>query len=378
MENGLHIVAFDIPYPPNYGGVIDVFYKIKWLSESGIKITLHCFEYHRRQAPELETYCERVYYYKRRSGFGVHLSFLPYIVLSRKNNDLLSNLLTDQHPILFEGLHACYYLNDPRLASRFKIYRESNIEHEYYFHLFKAQQNPIKAFYFLIESIRLYFYQNRLKAADLMLAVSQKDTSYLQKRFPSKKVMFLPSFHANDQVRSLLGKGSYVLYHGNLAVKENEKAAIFLLKHVFNDLPLPFVIAGMHPSSRLRNWVARFDHVTLYDTPTEMEMLQLLRDAHVHALVTFQATGLKLKLLNVLYAGRFCVCNQKMVSGTNLEPLCRLVDAPTQWKAAIQQLMISAFTTNDVAKRKELLDSAYGNQANVQKLIHWIFPSNRI
>ena len=29
----IHIITFDIPYPANYGGVIDVFYKIKALKE---------------------------------------------------------------------------------------------------------------------------------------------------------------------------------------------------------------------------------------------------------------------------------------------------------------------------------------------------------
>ena len=30
-DKEVHIVSFDVPYPPNYGGVIDVFYKIKTL-----------------------------------------------------------------------------------------------------------------------------------------------------------------------------------------------------------------------------------------------------------------------------------------------------------------------------------------------------------
>ena len=36
MDQHLHIISFDIPWPPNYGGVIDVFYKIKTLSEAGV------------------------------------------------------------------------------------------------------------------------------------------------------------------------------------------------------------------------------------------------------------------------------------------------------------------------------------------------------
>ena len=34
----IHIVSFDIPYPPNYGGIIDVFYKIKTLFELGYEM----------------------------------------------------------------------------------------------------------------------------------------------------------------------------------------------------------------------------------------------------------------------------------------------------------------------------------------------------
>ena len=32
MEKHLHIVAFNVPLPANYGGVIDVFYRLKALS----------------------------------------------------------------------------------------------------------------------------------------------------------------------------------------------------------------------------------------------------------------------------------------------------------------------------------------------------------
>ena len=40
----LHVVAFDVPYPANYGGVIDIFYKVQALSEAGVKVHLHCYQ----------------------------------------------------------------------------------------------------------------------------------------------------------------------------------------------------------------------------------------------------------------------------------------------------------------------------------------------
>ena len=51
-DKHLHIVSFDIPYPPNYGGVIDVYYKLKALHRKGVKIILHCFEYPGRARSE--------------------------------------------------------------------------------------------------------------------------------------------------------------------------------------------------------------------------------------------------------------------------------------------------------------------------------------
>ena len=68
MEQYLNIIAFNIPWPANYGGIIDVYYKIKALKANGVKIILHCFEYERPHAPILETLCEKVYYYKRNTG----------------------------------------------------------------------------------------------------------------------------------------------------------------------------------------------------------------------------------------------------------------------------------------------------------------------
>ncbi len=65
----------------------------------------------------------------------------------------MNNLLKDKYPVLFEGMHSCYYLGDPRLRNRKLIYRESNIEHEYYINLFAAEHRLVKKAYFLVESM---------------------------------------------------------------------------------------------------------------------------------------------------------------------------------------------------------------------------------
>ncbi len=373
-ENHLHIISFDIPYPPNYGGVIDVFYKIKMLHQRGIKIILHCFEYPgRKRKDELNDYCEKVFYYPRLLGFRSALSLKPYIVASRRSEELIKNLTEDNDPILFEGLHSCYYIDDKRLKGRVKVYRESNIEHLYYFSLFKADKNWLKKMYFLSASAKLFLYQKVLKHASLMLVVSRRDTDYLKRRFPKNNIVYLPSFHANNEVESLIGKGTYALYNGNIEVPENAYAVSYLIKEVFNDLNIPLVIAGMNPPKRIRQLAVGKPNIRLIANPDDDEMFDAIRNAHVNILVTFQATGLKLKLLNTLYKGRFCLVNTKMLNGTGLDKLCEIANSAEEYKEKLKLLFEQDFDETDIALRKQILNRDYSNEVNTDNLIQLVF-----
>ena len=97
MEKHINIIALNIPFPANYGGVIDIYYKLYALSRCGFKIHLHCFEYGRQHAVELNNLCEEVIYYKREKGLSSHFSLLPYNVYSRRDKQLLRNLCSNSY-----------------------------------------------------------------------------------------------------------------------------------------------------------------------------------------------------------------------------------------------------------------------------------------
>ena len=127
-DRHLHIVCLDVPYPVDYGGVFDLFHKIRALHEAGIRVHLHCFEYGRGRQPMLNKYCEEVHYYCRHEGHKGFSHRLPYIVCSRSNGQLLDRLLEDDYPILLEGVHCTYLLNDERFEGRKIILRLHNVE----------------------------------------------------------------------------------------------------------------------------------------------------------------------------------------------------------------------------------------------------------
>lgn len=373
MDKHLHIVSFAIPYPPNYGGVIDVYYLVKSMHENGIKVHLHCFQYNRGPAKKLEEICYKVSYYKRHSLKRYLFNKLPFIVISRKSDELLNNLIKDDYPILFDGIHCCYYLDDKRLKNKLKIVRTFNIEHIYYLHLAKVEINLFKKYFFYSEAYKLAAYDKVLKNANHILAISRNDYDYLKSKFKNK-VELVPAFHPYVEVMSKGGKGEYALYHGNLSVGENNKAALYLINEVFNNLNVPLIIAGMQPSTILIKTISNHKNIRLVVNPSEEEMIEFQQNAHVNILPTFQQTGIKLKLLSSLYQGRFCIVNSPMVINTGLEDLCIIADSAADMKNEITKLFERPFEEAEIKKRQILLSNVYSNSINVQNVIKLIFP----
>ena len=368
MIESINIVAFDVPFPANYGGIIDVFHKVRTFHKLGVKVHLHCFEYGRGEQPELENYCESVTYYKRKSTWHLALSRIPYIVISRKSNELEKNLKSNNFPILFEGLHTCYLLKNNKLKKRVTIYRESNIEHRYYSHLAKSERNFIKKIYLNLEARKLKRFEKEIRNASMSFIVSETDFHYLEMKYPQNKNYFIPSFHENEEVNIPEEKGKFVLYHGNLSVSENYEAAIHLIRTVFATIEVPFIIAGLNPPEFLISEVKKHDHITLIANASEQKMNELMENAHIHFLYTNQATGLKLKLLNILYHGRHCLVNSKMVEGTSLSPVCVVEDSVDKQMILVKQLMEIPVERSEIEKRAKVLKENYSNEVNAHRM----------
>jgi Tat protein secretion system quality control protein TatD with DNase activity len=367
LEKHLHIISFDVPYPANYGGVIDVYYKMKALQSEGIKIHLHCFEYGRAEARTLESICEKVYYYKRAMSKQFLFNSIPFVVITRSSEKLMENLLRDDHPILFEGLHCCYHLNDDRLKDRIKIVRTHNIEHDYYRNLEKVERSFFKRTYFKMEAKKLESFEKVLTKANHIAAISVGDTNELAQRY--KNVHHITAFHPNEEVKIKEGNGDFCLYHGNLEVGENNEAALYLVNEVFSKLRMPLIIAGRKPSTELINAVSEHRNIQIKANINTNEIDDLIKDAQINVLPTFQATGIKLKLLAALFNGRHCVVNSPMVVNTGLEELCSIKDSSAEMAEEIKRLFEQPFDMEEKKRREDVLLESFSNVKNVKKLI---------
>lgn len=355
MAQEMHLVAFNVPWPADYGGIIDIYYRLKALHDTGIGVHLHCFTYGRPAAPQLESLCASVSYYQRNLSPLLHLSRRPFIVSSRDNADLRQRLLGDRLPVLLEGVHCCALLEDKALTdSHYMIVRAHNVEADYYAMLSQAEHGLMRKVYLALDAAKLRRYEPVMAKADAVLAVSDTDRTTFE-GFGCRNVQVMHSGHPYSSVVSSIGRGDYALYHGNLSVPENEVAAIGLIENVFAHLHHRLVVAGHAPSARLLAAASRHDNVSVVPSPDDDTMARLISEAHLNILVTGQPTGLKLKLLYSLFAGRHCIVNSNMVAGTDLGRLCTVADSAIALRQAVEKVMDTDFSPEHLDSRRRQL-----------------------
>ena len=367
----LHIVLFDVPYPANYGGIIDVFYKLKSLHQLGVKIICHCFYYngHNEPTKELNKYCHSVIYYKRKTQLSKLLfSKLPYIISSRSTTKLLSNLKKDDHPILFEGIHSCYFLNHPDLKNRKKIVRTHNIEHDYYEGLAKIEPGFFKQLYLNREAKKLKQFESKLKLADYLLSISKMDVNHFSEY---SKTIHIPPFF-NQKLRTLNSQVAdtpkFCLFQGNLSVSENIDAVNFILNEIAPKCDYLIKIAGKNPTQHLKDKIQNSSNVLLIENPSEEDMENELQTAHVNLLFTFQQTGVKLKLINALQQGKHVIINSLMNDSELFNNLCTIQDSPKEIIISINKLMVIPFT-QDLTDNRAIIFKTYFDNTRNAKLI---------
>jgi hypothetical protein len=197
--------------------------------------------------------------------------------------------------------------------------------------------------------------------------LSELDMQVMKNQYGFQQLSFIPCFLPWQEVGSPLGKGEFCLYHGNLSVPENNAAAGWLIEEVFSKLTIPLVIAGKGISKTLMQKGHRFPHITFIDNPTIAAIDDLVRNAQVNVLPSLNNTGVKLKLLNALLNGRFCITNSNGVNGSRIETGVIVKDKADDWIEAVQDGMSQAFTQHDKTDRQQVL-ALYNNRKNAEKL----------
>ncbi len=370
MNPHLHIIALDNPWPPDYGGAIDMYYKIRALAAEGVKINLHLFAYGRNDTGDLADRVQALHIYPRRRSPMALFSSLPFIVRTRINAKLVNNILENPAPVLFEGIHTTGILQQLKDLPAFL--RVHNVERDYYDYLAHNETNFFRQRYFGRESRKLAEYEpqiwGQVKAS---FTLHPNDT----KRIAAYgRAVEVPVFHPFERVEIDTEKTEkFVLFHGNLSVIENQKAVFFLWKKVVRPLGIRMVVAGKNPSEALKDLARQNPHLGLVADPTSGQMLRLVHQAHVHLIYSDNPSGMKLKLLYALFRGKQILVSRALVENTPLAAITRAAENTAEdWRAKLRELWHSEpDVESELRLRNQVLGEHYDNRRNARKIMDY-------
>jgi glycosyltransferase involved in cell wall biosynthesis len=367
MQNPrLHIISFDNPHPPVYGGTIDVFYKIRALHKLGYEIYLHCYVDRKSEADEaLRRHVKKVYFYRRNKKNALKLfSIFPFAVVSRFKKKLVANLKRNEAPILFEGLQTTYLLKHHDFADRKLLLRLHNLEANYFLGQSRSETNPAKKFAYFSEYLKYKLYQKHIAKFNSVLTLSVFEHEYVAKRFGN--AVYVPVFHGNKNVAALYGIGKYAFYHGDLRLADNRRAVKFLVK-VFDRIPgYQLLVASGCNASFVEDLIAQSPNISYVAIESQEHLTRLLHDAHINVMLSFQESGTKLKLVNALYRSRHCIINANMVDDPALRELCTMAETEVEFVNAVKELIDKPYS--DAERRQDVLDSVLDDIENAKKI----------
>lgn len=365
----VHIVAFAVPYPPHYGGAIDVWNRVKALHAEGLNISLHCFMYgpfHPHDA--IQEVVSEVNYYPRITWQAMLAPGLPYIVSSRRNQLLLNKLKEDNAPILFEGIHTTGYCDE--LKGRKHLLRSHNIEHRYYNELAKDSQR-FRYLFFQRESLALHRYEcNIATHFDTVFTISPLDHQWYESR-EARSVM-LPVFHGFTKVDVKEGRGEYILYQGDLSIESNQQAILEIIRILSKANEYKLVVAGRPGDANFEEKLTKYPKLQREADVSESRMTELVRDAHVIIVHSRHAAGMKVKLFPSLYYGRHVVANEASLTHTPIDAALHVYRNAEELTRLLKDIFTQSFTKEDHAARERIVALLPDDGAKAKEIIRYL------
>ncbi|WNM18747.1 hypothetical protein [Flavobacterium capsici] len=375
MSNKIvHIVSFDNPFPPFYGGIIEVYYKLKPIHELGVSIYFHCFvDTIPNKFDELKDVTSKVFFYKKNKNPFLFFSYIPFSVFTRNNRELVQNIESADAPILFEGLKTTYLVKKGFFKNKIKILRLHNIEQLYFKGISKSETNFIKKILFSFEALKFKKYENVINEFQKIITLSKNEETYIINNFIKPKTNYIPVFHGNKIVKTHNGFGKYAVYHGDLRMSDNKKAVIQLID-IFKKINYNLVIAASENENFVQKRIKNYNNISFVKINDFEHLQDILVDAHINIMISFQQSGTKLKLLNSLYNSRFCLINENISDDSKLTDLCEFVSSSDDIISKVESLINIPFS--DFEKRKMLLESYMNDDVNAKLLINTIFEND--
>lgn len=367
MDSHIHIVYLKTSNTTVSANQPDLLFMIKALHQIGQKIHLHCFYPQRVQLSLVESDCEEVIGYCQENREAPSIFFREQKMDVSEKKRLLRNLKNDEHPIICHGFQASQLVfEDTILKERKVLFRFLRNEPNYLQNLAKVTPWGLRKLYYLIAAFRA-------KRTFQKILTHRAIASSLENQINADNIIKVAEFKGQSETFFKNGMGSFCLYYADLSKRENEFAAQWLLEHVFNELELPFVIAGKNPSEELEQAAHVRMHTCLVSNPGEMELKELIKKAQIVLLPSFIDQQNYLDVLESLLLGRHVLVNGKAVAGNPFQSLLDVAESPDDFKQRAEQLFKIEFLEEQKNLRLKEIEKFDSDESNANKMISLLY-----
>lgn len=374
------IVAHDFPYPPNHGGKVDMWNRIKALAKNGVKIFLITWSDRKISGDEKKELLKYVIDFialPRSTSPLVMLhpnfpSFVAARLIKGSSYKKIVSRLQIFHPniVLLDGIAGTPCARN--LANFFKIplaYRSHNVEYEYARELYKAEKNWLYKLARFLNINKTLLLERQIRCcSDLTFDISEPDNNYWIGEKSMKEAIVIPplmEFDMNHYIdNKFLQCDIDVLFVGNLFTPNNIYGLQWFLEKVSVKLEnTSIVFAGAKPRQDLVELCKKYSVKIIADP---REVTPLYRKAKVLINPIWHGSGINIKMIEMLYTGKPIVSTAIGVRGLNDNVLqfISVADDPLLFKEAILRNLSSTSSSEQIENTRNAF-----SYKNVDKLI---------
>lgn len=317
------VVSGFFPYPPVFGGAIDVWERIKGLNVLGCTVDLMVTDKLNPEQHQLELlneYIRHFFFVRRKNHISQMFGNLPLQLLSRKN---LSEVEVHQSYdlIILESEFCWPVILNKSITYKKVVVRVHNIESHYFKMLGKSSASLKEKIYYKIEAAKIRKLSSIVfSKADRLWFISKDDLKSVN--LPHKSI-FMP-FPINEEfVEPDIKAGNNVVFMGSLFMQNNLFGLDWYLKNVHQKLietiaDYHFYIIGSlkEKDDAILTKYGKLPHVSLVINTTCLKTFYNRAQVFINPML--HGSGVKVKSVNALVNGVPLVSTAIGVEGIGL------------------------------------------------------------
>lgn len=374
MKNKILIVAPDYPFPPNHGGRLDIWGRIKVFSHLNYRIDLVVTVKEKpnyNQLVEVNKYVDNIFFCKRKNRIIDMLSFRPLQLKSRVTLESLQ--FRDEYDfVCLETQYVLPVLNNPTLRAKKYLLRLQNDEGIYFRELSKSSNDLWKKTYYFLESYKFRWLERKIVGSlTNIMFISKDEMDSYKRKYPDINAVFLPP-PITETCRKVCLMSRKVLFVGSLFMINNQEAIKWYITNVHTNLHniegYELVIAGNSRGESL-DWlyalISKENNIKVYDSPTNLSNIYGESSVFINPMI--HGAGVKLKTIEALMNGVPVVSTTVGNQGTGLVNKKHILvsDDPMDYAKYVRLLLLDKVKGNTLIENAQQYLSKYYKQEDI-------------